>query len=99
VFVSGTAAIDEAGRTCCPGDAPGQIRMTLENVLAVLSDMRCSPRDVVQAMAYCKTPAVAERFAADFQATLSWPWVVVVCDICRDDLLFEVEVTAGRPAE
>ena len=117
VFVSGTAAIDEQGRTCFLGDAPGQIRMTLGNVLAVLSDMRCSPQDVVQAIAYCKTPAVAARFAelrmgsnsshagpaaspapATFQVP-AWPWVVAVCDVCRDDLLFEVEATACRPAD
>ena len=25
---------------------------------------------------------------------LSWPWITVICDICRDDLLFEIEATA-----
>lgn len=94
VFVSGTAAIDAAGKTCFLDDADGQIRMTLDNVLAVLSNMGCGPDSVVQAMAYCKTPAVAESFAAKFQHTLAWPWVTVVGDVCRDDLLFEVEVTA-----
>jgi enamine deaminase RidA (YjgF/YER057c/UK114 family) len=97
VFVSGTAAIDDAGRSCFLGDAPAQIRMTLDCVQAVLADMQCAPRDVVQAIAYCKTPAVAAEFTQRFQSTIPWPWVVVVCDICRDDLLFEVEATAGLP--
>ena len=99
VFVSGTAAIDREGRTCCVGDAKGQIRMTLQNVLAVLSDAGCRPTDAVQATAYCRTPAVADLFADAFKNTLPWPWVTVVCDICRNDLLFEAEVTAGLPAD
>jgi enamine deaminase RidA (YjgF/YER057c/UK114 family) len=97
VFVSGTAAIDEAGKSCFIGDGPRQIRMTLDCVQAVLADMQCAPPDVVQAIAYCKTPAVAAQFVKDFQSTVPWPWMVVLCDICRDDLLFEVEATAGRP--
>jgi enamine deaminase RidA (YjgF/YER057c/UK114 family) len=98
VYVSGTAAIDVQGKSCFAGDAGSQIRMTLENVLAVLSDMRCGAENVVQAMAYCKTPAVAARFIESFQRTLSWPWVVVVGDVCRADLVFEAEVTACQPA-
>jgi enamine deaminase RidA (YjgF/YER057c/UK114 family) len=97
LFVSGTAAIDEEGRTCFPGDADGQIRMTLRNVQAVLSDMGRGAEDVVEAVAYCKTPAIAARFAEAFRASLPWPWVTAVCDVCRHDLLFEVEATAGRP--
>jgi hypothetical protein len=72
--------------------------MTLDNVQAVLADSACGAGDVVQAMAYCKTPAIAAQFARDFQAALAWPWVVIVGDVCRDDLLFEVEVTAARSA-
>ena len=94
VFVSGTAAIDESGATCYVGDTKGQIRMTLECVLAVLRSAACAPKDVVQAIAYCKTPEVAQAFAAGWQNELAWPWVVVIGDVCRDDLLFEVEVTA-----
>ena len=37
--------------------------------------------------------AVAAQFAAGFQADRGWPWVVVVADVCRDELLFEAEVT------
>jgi enamine deaminase RidA (YjgF/YER057c/UK114 family) len=96
VFVSGTAAINAQGQTCFIDDAPAQIRMTLENVQAVLSDSACGSGDVVQAMAYCKTPAIAAQFTREFQMTPPWPWVVVVGDVCRDDLLFEVEVTAAR---
>jgi len=99
VFVSGTAAIDAEGRTCFLDDPAGQIDMTIRNVQAVLADCGCSARDAVQAIAYSKTPAIAERFARDYASAVPWPWVSVVGDVCRDDLLFEVEVTAARPEE
>jgi enamine deaminase RidA (YjgF/YER057c/UK114 family) len=94
VFVSGTAAIDDAGATCHVGDIDAQIRMTIDNVLAVLRDTNCSPRSAVQAIAYCKNVEVARRFEQQWAGELDWPWITVIGDVCRDDLLFEAEVTA-----
>jgi len=93
IFVSGTASIDADGATTNIGDASGQINATIENVRAVLNDMHCSDRDVVQVVAYCKTTEVEEIFNAS-KGALAWPWVTVICDICRPDLLFEIEATA-----
>ena len=95
VFVSGTASIDADGATTNVGDASGQIEATIENVRAVLSDMQCSDDDVVQVVAYCKTTEVEQIFNS-FRGTLSWPWLTAICDICRSDLLFEIEATAMR---
>jgi len=92
VFCSGTAAIDAQGKSCFPGDADGQIHMTLDNVHAVLRDMQCSTEDVVQAMAYCATPHIEEHFRAIYADRLPWPCLCVIGDVCRRDLLFEVEV-------
>lgn len=93
VFVSGTASIDTTGATTHIGDAKGQIETTIANVGAVLKDMNCSQTDVVQAIAYCRTPAV-EKIFEKFRRQIDWPWVTAICDICRDDLLFEIEATA-----
>lgn len=93
VFVSGTASIDTDGATTHIGDASGQINTTMENVRAVLRDMHCVDEDVVQVVAYCKTNEVEEIFKAR-KGALPWPWLTVVCDICRPDLLFEIEATA-----
>ena len=93
VFVSGTASIDAEGATTNIGDASGQINATIENVRAVLADMHCSDEDVVQVIAYCKTTEV-ERIFKSFKNSLPWPWITVICDICRPDLLFEIEATA-----
>jgi enamine deaminase RidA (YjgF/YER057c/UK114 family) len=94
VFVSGTAAIDMTGATCHINDIDGQIQMTLENTVAVLGQLQSCSRDVVQAMAYCATPAVEAAFRGCWQGTLPWPWVIMQGDVCRSDLLFEVEATA-----
>jgi len=93
VFVSGTASIDADGATTHIGDASGQIATTIENVRAVLSDMNCRDEDVVQMVAYCKTTEVEKIFNAS-RGALNWPWVTAICDICRPDLLFEIEATA-----
>lgn len=93
VYVSGTAAIDEAGVTRHVDDPKGQVDMTVANVRAVLRDMGCTDADVVHAIVYSKTPAVQEIFHRDW-ADLGWPCISVVSDVCRDDLLFEVEATA-----
>lgn len=93
VFVSGTASIDASGATTHIGDAKNQIQSTIENVRAVLRDMQCDDGDVVHTVAYCKSREIEEAFE-EFKGRLKWPWITAVCDICRDDLLFEIEATA-----
>ena len=93
VFVSGTASIDAGGATTNIGDAAGQINASIENVLAVLKDMHCREDDVVYAIAYCKTTEV-EKIFNGVKGNLSWPWITVICDVCRPDLLFEIEAAA-----
>ena len=58
------------------------------------ADMKCYDQDVVQALAYCKNSEV-EKIFHQYKKKLSWPWLTIVCDICRTDLLFEIEVTAA----
>ena len=93
VFVSGTASIDAGGATTNIGDALGQINTTIENVRAVLRDMNTADEDVVQAIAYCKTTE-EEKIFNTVKDNLPWPWITMVCDICRPELLFEIEATA-----
>jgi hypothetical protein len=93
VFISGTASIDINGATTNIGDPLGQIKETIENVRAILRDMHCADNNVMQAIAYCKTAEVKKLFE-EYKSDCNWPWLTVVCDICRPELLFEVEITA-----
>ena len=95
VFVSGTASIDASGATTHIGDPVGQINATIDNVRAVLADMNCTDQDVVHTVAYCKTTEV-EKIFNGLKSDLPWPLVTTICDICRADLLFEMEATAVR---
>jgi len=98
VYISGTAAIDASGRTEHIGDIGGQVASTIAHSRTVLGDLGCGDEDVVQAMAYCKTAEVEQFFRREY-ADLCWPSIISVCDVCRHDLLFEVEVTASSGAE
>lgn len=93
VFVSGTASIDAAGATTNIDDAAGQIKDTIENVRAVLRDMNVTDDDVVHILAYCKTTEVESVFNS-IKGKYNWPWITPICDVCRHDLLFEIEATA-----
>ena len=93
VYVSGTAAIDAAGQTTHPDDARGQIVDTIENVRSALRDAGSSQRDVVQAIVYCKNTEVERLFRQEW-ADLPMPYVLAIADVCRANLLFEIEVTA-----
>jgi len=93
IFVSGTAAVSPEGETEHIGGIQGQINATYNHVLAILKDMVCSENDVVHMIAYCKTEEV-EKVFSNVHPDLPWPCMSVIADICRDDLLFEIEVTA-----
>ena len=93
LFISGSAAIDPAGASCHLGDARAQIEMTLRHIRAILAEHGCGDGDVVQAMAYCKTPAVAAAWRAGWP-DFEWPAVTLIADVCRDELLFEAELMA-----
>lgn len=92
VYISGTAAIDEKGATTHLNNPEGQIKDTIENIRAVMKQMDCIDNQVVQAVAYCKDTQVKQIFN-QIKHKLKWPWITVICDICRDNLLFEAEVT------
>ena len=93
VWVSGTASIDADGATTHIDDAAGQIDATIAAVRAVLTQMQADEKDLVHVIAYCKTTEVEKAFEPTRKA-LNWPWITTICDICRPDLLFEIEATA-----
>lgn len=94
VFVSGTASIDADGNTTHLGDAENQIIDTIENVRAVFRQMKCGDKDVVHSLIYCKTAEIEKIFCEKFGG-LPWPKITMITDVCRDNLLFEIEATAA----
>jgi enamine deaminase RidA (YjgF/YER057c/UK114 family) len=96
LYISGTASIDEQGKTIFLGDCAGQVRQTMEIVQAILQSREMDWGDVTRSLVYFKRAADAPLFEKYRQETgvPAFPAVTVENDICRDDLLFEIEVDA-----
>ena len=99
LHVSGTASIDEAGRTAHPGDFEAQAERMLANVAAMLEGQRAGFRDVVSAITYLKHPADAARLRSKLSAAgyEGFPHALVAAPICRPELLCETEALAVLP--
>jgi enamine deaminase RidA (YjgF/YER057c/UK114 family) len=96
LHVSGTASIDEHGRTVHVGDFDAQADRMLVNIAALLEGQGADFGDVVSAITYLKRPADAGRLrekihAAGFEG---FPHALVAAPICRPDLLCETEALA-----
>jgi enamine deaminase RidA (YjgF/YER057c/UK114 family) len=94
------AVIDETGRSLHPGDAAGQISCTLEKLETLLSGAGATLLDVAAATVFVKTPPVADHFSriAAERGLDDFPGVPVVADVCRRDLLFEIDAEVLLPA-
>jgi enamine deaminase RidA (YjgF/YER057c/UK114 family) len=99
VFVSGTAAIDGRGATVHAGDFEAQARYTLDAVSALLEGAGARLSDVRQGTAFLKDPRDERCFAgiAESSPLAGVPLVTTVADVCRPDLLFEIDATAVVP--
>ena len=98
LWISGTASIAPDGKTVHSGDVAGQIALTMQVVAAILESRGLHWRDASRAIAYVRENATAQRFQ-EYRAAnglTDLPVVTTQNVICRDDLLFEIEVDAGR---
>lgn len=98
LLISGTASIEPEGRTAHVGDVRAQIGLSMRVVDAILESRGMSFTDVTRATAYFKTPADARVFAdwCDRHELRKLPAISAGCGICRQDLLFEIELDAVR---
>jgi enamine deaminase RidA (YjgF/YER057c/UK114 family) len=99
LHVSGTASIDEEGRTAHPGDFDAQADRMLVNIAALLGRQGASFRDVVSAVTYLKRPGDAERLREKLHQAgfAGFPHALVAAPVCRSDLLCETEALAVLP--
>jgi len=99
VFVSGTAAIDEHGATVHVGDFEAQARYTLDAVEALLEGAGARLADVGQATAFLKRRSDAPAFErlVGRRGIEAVPLVRTLADVCRPELLFELDATVVLP--
>jgi enamine deaminase RidA (YjgF/YER057c/UK114 family) len=100
-LVSGTASIDERGDTVHAGSFDRQVRRTLDNIESLLASGGAVFDDICQASVFVKRPEDSARLHEIFAARglVDIPVVCTLDDICRDDLLVELDATAviARP--
>ena len=95
LLISGTASIEPGGRSAHAGDIRGQIELTMNVVEAVLRMRGMRWTDVSRATVYFKNTTDASRFGEwCLMHDVLLPALVVQADICRDELLFEIELDA-----
>ncbi len=96
LYVSGTASVDEAGRTAHAQDLGAQVDRMLHNVRSLLDRQGATFGDLVSAVTYLKHPsdAPALRTMLGARGFGGFPCAVVQAPLCRPDLLCETEAVA-----
>jgi len=96
LFVSGTASIAPGGKTLWTGDVRRQVDLTMEVVEAVLRSRGFTLADLTHATAYFRNPTDAAIYTEWLRVNQlsGMPVISAQCDVCRDDLLFELEAEA-----
>ena len=96
LYISGTASIAPEGHTVFVGDTDAQVAKTMEVVQAILESREMSWADVARGIVYIRDPKDLpsyERYCRKLSLP-DMPVVVTNSTVCRDDLLFEIEVDA-----
>lgn len=100
LLVSGTASIDPAGRSVHDGDHDAQLVETWLAAAAVLGAGGGGAADVATGVLFCKDEAAWRRHLALVEGGRlpALPAIPVYADVCRPELLVELEVTGVVPA-
>lgn len=98
LLISGTASIDPNGKTVYQDDPEKQIRLTMDVVKALLESRAMDWGDLFRGIAYFKDMSYLPiyRRVAEELGIPRFPLAVSHADVCREDLLFEIEVDAVK---
>jgi len=105
LLISGTASIDDGGRTVHEGDFRAQLWRTYRNISALLESEGATWHDIVRTTCYLRD---IERDYKDFNdvRTAFFDWLGldplpastgIQARLCREDLLVEIEAIAVLP--
>ncbi len=105
LMISGTASVDEAGRSVHVGDFRAQLWRTYRNITALLTAEGATWHDIIRTTCYLRD---IERDYKDFNdiRTAFFAWhrldplpasTGIQARLCREDLLIEIEAIAVMP--
>jgi enamine deaminase RidA (YjgF/YER057c/UK114 family) len=100
LMVSGTASIEPGGKTAHADDVGKQIQLTMDVVEAILVSRGMGWQDATRAVMYLKQASYAGPWRAWLKARglEAMPLITIEADVCRDDLLVELEVDTVKRA-
>lgn len=106
LFISGTASVNEEGRSIHPGDLRAQARRTFTNIRALLESENADWHDVVRTTCYLADFRHYDEFNevrnAFYEEEGLDPLPASTCieaRICRPELLVEIEAIAMIPKD
>jgi enamine deaminase RidA (YjgF/YER057c/UK114 family) len=102
LLISGTASIDETGKSVHIGDFRAQMRRTLDNITGLLASEGCTWHDIVRTTCYLRDierdyEAFNEERTAFYKAQGLEPVPAstgIQAILCRPELLVEIEAIA-----
>ena len=98
IVVSGTAAVDEAGKTVGPGDMYAQTKYVLGKIERALGELGAGLRDVIRTRTFVTDMSRFDEFARahkeSFEGIDPAATLVQVSQLVTPDLLVEIEVDA-----
>jgi len=96
VHISGTASINAAGASTHIGDAEHQSLDTLMSIAAILAEQGGGLENITSATLFCRDRGAWEAWerATRLLGVPAIPKVCVLADVCRRDLLVEMEAVA-----
>jgi len=96
LIISGTASINSEGKTAYIGDIYNQIKLTMNVVAGILNSRNMNWENVTKGIVYFKDIndiKVFDEYRVN-EAIPQMPLAIVQADVCRNELLFEIEVDA-----
>jgi enamine deaminase RidA (YjgF/YER057c/UK114 family) len=96
VHISGTASINPAGKSIHVGNAELQSLETLLCIAAILEEQGGGLANITSATLFCKNRAAGEAWnrVSQLLRIPAFPKICVLADVCRHDLLVELETVA-----
>ncbi len=96
LFISGTASIDSNGKSMNAGDINKQIALTMKIVRAILKSRNMDWHNVTRVILYFKNKDMFSAFNqyCEVNNLPKFPFTIAYVTVCREELLFEIELDA-----
>ena len=96
--ISGISSIDQHGISIRSRNSRVVVDYALRSFIELLTEARLEVSDIVSAFVYCRDQDVRRAFQQHCRdAGLTFDYLLNHVDICRPDLVFEIEARAARP--